>query len=141
MLIILSNYFAHYLINVISPFLVVFVPSKNSTLKVYAYTSIGCITPFTFPSQPWNGYLVSNTFCPQRFQIINCILAMPKPFTIIYTIYITTLRSKCIWHIHQRKNNSSYLFAERIRTTRSIICRKTCIECSCCIILMLNRQS
>src|SRR5574339_92548 len=70
---------AHYLINVISPFLVVLVPSKNSTSSVYAYTSIGCKTPLYFPSQPIFLSFVSNTFCPHRFQIMNRIFEIPKP--------------------------------------------------------------
>src|SRR6187431_784824 len=70
---------AYYLINVISPFLVVLVPSKNSTSSVYAYTSIGCIAPLYFPSQPIFLSFVSNTFCPQRFQIMNLIFEIPKP--------------------------------------------------------------
>lgn len=55
-----------YLISVISPVLVVFVPSKNVADKEYPYTSMGCAFPRKLPSHPMLGSLVSKTSCPQR---------------------------------------------------------------------------
>ncbi len=129
-----------YLISVMSPFLVAFFPSKNSTLKVYAYTSMGCTTPLNFPSHPMFTSFVSNTFCPQRFQIINCNLVIPNPFTKTLLFMSLLCGVNALGTSTASDDQSTYLLACSIRTSCCINCNKTSIVSTRCIILVRHGQ-
>ena len=70
-----------YLISVMSPFSGCFFPSKNSTLQSICIHihRLHHALKFSIPS---NVHIICfKHFCPQRFQIINCNLVIPNPFT------------------------------------------------------------
>src|SRR6188768_3960552 len=66
-----------------SPVFLNFLPSVNSTSSEYVYTSIGCNVPLKVPSHPSAWLLDINTICPHRLYILQSILPIPNPRTLI----------------------------------------------------------